>query len=53
MSTPISPRHPAGKKRPQLYQRWSCLLCGLDGLGGVHGWSAHYTAHHYTPGETP
>lgn len=53
MSAPISPRHPAGKKRPSPYHRWSCLLCGLDGLGGVHGWSAHYTAHHYTPGETP
>jgi hypothetical protein len=53
MKTPISPRHPAGKKRPQMYQRWSCLLCGLDGLGGVHGWTAHYTAHHYTSGETP
>ena len=50
MSAP-SPRHPAGRKRPQLYQRWACLICAQDGLGGVHGWTTHYNAHHYTPGE--
>jgi len=53
MNTP-SPNHPAvrGARKARMYQRWSCYLCGQDGVGGVHGWSSHYTAHHYeTPGE--
>lgn len=52
MSRP-SPNHPAVRgAKSRLYQRWSCFLCGQDGVGGVHGWSSHYTTHHYeNPGE--
>lgn len=53
MSPAMSPRHPAVRAKSRLYARWSCFICGQDGVGGVHGWSDHYTAHHYTPGETP
>ena len=53
MSPAMSPRHPAVRAKSRLYARWSCFICGQDGVGGVHGWSEHYTTHHYTPGETP
>lgn len=53
MNTP-GPNHPAVRAaKSRLYQRWSCVICGQDGVGGVAAWTQHYTAHHYTPGETP
>lgn len=49
----MSPNHPAvrAQAKSRLYQRWSCLICQQDGLGGVSGWTTHYQTHHYIPGE--
>ena len=47
-----SPNHPAGRRRAPDYQRWSCLICAQDGLGGVLAWTTHYKTHHYLQGET-
>jgi hypothetical protein len=37
------------RKRPRRrYERWRCLLCPVDGFGGLIGWIDHYGTTHDT-----